>query len=238
MSAVADAGGRAVEFCDVSFTYRGGVRALDSLSLTWPGTGVVALLGSNGAGKTTLLSLMVGLLRLQSGSITGTEGRIGFVAQDASWPGRFTVGELLEYAAWWQRVPRSARAGRVRAAAGMLQLEEMLDRRLGTLSGGQRRRAMIAQALVHDPAVVVLDEPSAGLDPRQRARLREQTAALAEGRLVIVATHLVDDVQKIARWVTVLDEGTVAFTGSMADVRARYPGVPASLEALYLETTS
>lgn len=229
----------AIEVEDVVFRYPGGVSALDAVSVTWPAPGVVALLGPNGAGKSTLLSLLVGLRRPQSGRISTPPGRQGFVAQDAVWPGRFKVRELLEYAAWWQEVPRSARAERIRVAANSLDLEKVMDQRLARLSGGLRHRAMIAQALVSDPAVLVLDEPSSGLDPRQRVGLREQIAKLAEQRIVIVATHLVDDVEKIADWVTVLDEGEVRYTGPIEDVTdRRHDPQLGALEAIYLDSTS
>lgn len=223
----------------ITFRYPGGGRVLDDVSVDWPSTGVVALLGPNGAGKSTLMGLLVGVLKLQAGRIEMPTTSIGYVAQKATWPGRFTIRELLEYAAWWQRVPRAERISRVAAASEVLDLGKVLDQRLGQLSGGYHRRAMIAQGLVHDPGILVLDEPSVGLDPRQRVGLREQAARLARDRLVIVATHLVDDVEKIADWVTVLDEGEVTFTGAMTEIDRRYADRPSSgLEALYLDSTA
>ncbi|MBD2759797.1 ATP-binding cassette domain-containing protein [Yimella sp. cx-573] len=219
----------------VSYTYKGGRRALWEVSLSWPRTGVVALLGPNGSGKSTLLSLVVGTRRPSSGTLSSTPMSVGFLPQAATWPGRFTARELLAYAAWWNRVPKSEVEGRISSAAAALDVEDVLDQRIGQLSGGYVRRLMVAQAVVHAPEVVVLDEPSAGLDPRQRVRLREAIAELGSERLVIVATHLVEDIDQIADHVTILDEGEVVVDSGMDRIRATHGNAPGSpLERLYL----
>lgn len=216
-------------------SYRRRPHALKDVSFQWP-KGFVALLGPNGAGKSTLLGLLVGDLRLRQGLLEVDSGAVGYVPQHADWPGTFTLREFLSYAAWWQGVPRSAWESRVEAALSAVNMDDLADERLGSLSGGQHRRAMVAQALVSDPSVLVLDEPTTGLDPRQRLQLRGVLADLARERSVIVATHLVEDVEAVADWVTMLDRGSVVHDGPMADVRVRWPadGVSA-LEAAYLE---
>lgn len=222
---------------DLTYSYRGGRRALWDVSFGWPATGVVALLGPNGSGKSTLLSLVVGTRQPSSGRLSMAGSSIGFLPQSATWPGRFTARELLAYAAWWHRVPKAERPERITQAAQSMDIEKVLDQRIGTLSGGYLRRLMVAQAVVHRPELVVLDEPSTGLDPRQRVRLRERVAEMAHDRLVVVATHLVEDVDQVASHVTILDEGEVVADCSMDEVRAADSGAAGSpLERMYLST--
>lgn len=219
----------------VSHSYGRANVALCDVTINWP-QGFVALLGPNGAGKSTLLGLIVGDLRMQTGRMKMAKGSIGVVPQQVDWPGRFTVREFLTYAAWLQGVPRALWRARLGTAVSAVSLEGLADTRLGDLSGGQHRRAMIAQALVNDPAVLVLDEPSAGLDPRQRIQLRTLLRQLADVCSVIVATHLVEDVESVADWLTILDAGRVMHDGPMSEVHARW-GAPghSAVEAAYLD---
>lgn len=220
----------------VEYRYPRGARALHDVQFSWP-DGFVALLGPNGAGKSTLLSLLVGARRMQQGTIDlGDQASVGYVPQLADWPGRFTVSELLSYAGWWHGVPRSSRPERVAAALRAMDLLEVADDQLSSLSGGYHRRAMIAQALVHEPAVLVLDEPSAGLDPRQRIHLRTLLDRLAQDRTVVVATHLVEDDEAVAGWLSVMDRGRMVFDGSMDDVRQRWgkEGHGSALESAHM----
>lgn len=230
----------AVVLAGVAFTYRGAKRAaLSDISLSWP-RGFTALLGPNGAGKSTLMSLVVGDRKLQQGSLE-VEGRVGYVPQRADWPGQFTIEEFLDYAAWLQSVSAKARNARVQEAMEALDLVDLRRSTLRSLSGGQHRRAMIAQALLANPSVLVLDEPSASLDPKQRAQLRDLLATISEHRSVVAATHLVEDVENVADWVTMIDGGRVVWDGSMEGLRCEYQqgdqerGV---LERAYLDLVS
>lgn len=218
--------------------YRYGRRgfALGPVSLIWP-TGVVALLGPNGAGKSTLLRVLTGDLRPSAGEVDLGPGAVGYVPQAAGWPGGFTVRELLVYAGWLTGLRAATRVPAAERAAEMVGLSDRLDVRLKTLSGGQHRRAIIAFGLVHDPAVLVLDEPSAGLDPRQRASLREMLAGLAADRTVVIATHLVEDVETVASWLTVIDEGAVVLDCSPSELPDRGERGASRLEAAYLAAT-
>lgn len=197
-------------------------------------------MGPNGAGKSTLLRLIIGDLKPGGGSLSVGAEKVGYVPQHADWPGRFTVGDFLTYMCWLQSVPRRGWAERINHAVAAVDLNDVLVHRLDTLSGGLARRAMIAQALLPDPQLLVLDEPSAGLDPRQRIQLRSLLAELARSRTVVVATHLVEDVEEVADHVTMLDRGRVGCDLPMSQIMGRWAGGEggSALEAAYLELVS
>ena len=226
-----------IELADVTKTY-GSVRALDSVDLELA-HGITGLLGPNGAGKTTLMRILATLLRPSAGEVR-VEGldpskprdrialrrRLGYLPQDLGLYPRFTVFEFVDYVAILKQLDdRADRHRRVRAALAAVGLEDAARRRIKTLSGGMARRVGIAQALVADPDLLVLDEPTAGLDPQQRARFRELLASLGEGRQVVLSTHLVEDVAAICTSVVVLWGGRVAFHGTPQELRARAAGL-------------
>jgi len=208
----------------------GRTRALWALSVGFS-QGVNGILGPNGAGKTTLFRILTGSLRPTSGFVLWQgeslrdrnwmkkyQRQVGYLPQDPGWFEGFTVGELCAYFAELRGVPRSDRAKRVAHVIEVVGLGAEAKRRLKDLSGGQRRRAFIAQALVHDPAVVVLDEPTSGLDPIQRVQLRALVAELGRGRIVLLSTHLVEDVAQTAQRVFILDAGRLVWQGSPAEL--------------------
>lgn len=213
----------------------GGVRALRDVSLRFD-AGVSGILGPNGAGKTTLFRVLTGARRPRSGvvywrgeAVSGTrrgyglQARLGYLPQDPDWFEGFTARELCLYMAGLRAVPRRERADATVAALDAVGLGDKADERLSHLSGGQRRRAFIAQAMVHDPAVLILDEPTSGLDPVQRMQVRELIASLGESKTVILSTHLVEDVAKTARQIVVLDVGRVRWRGAPSEL-ARLAG--------------
>ncbi|GAA2357383.1 ABC transporter ATP-binding protein [Saccharopolyspora halophila] len=192
-------------------------------------TGVTALLGPNGAGKSTLLGLLSSALRLQRGTIEIDElspdrdarryrESIGFLPQQFSVPNHLTCAEFLTLTAWWRRVGRRRRPELVREALEAVALQDRASAKIRSLSGGMLRRLGIAQAMVNSPRVLLLDEPTVGLDPRQRAGLREVITELGRTRTVLVSTHLTEDVAAVADRVAVLDEGHVTFDGTLADL--------------------
>jgi ABC-type multidrug transport system ATPase subunit len=207
--------------------------AVDGLDLSM-GTGVHGLLGPNGAGKTTLMRAMATVLRPADGELTllghRVRGRfdlrelrraLGYLPQDFGFYRRFTVREFVEYMAWLKEVPSAEVPGAVQRAVDRVRLTDRADSRMKTLSGGMLRRAGIAQAIVNDPQLVLLDEPTAGLDPEQRLEFRSLLRDLSTDTCVVVATHLVEDVVAACTDVVLLNEGMLVFQGTPAELAAR-----------------
>lgn len=192
------------------------------------GPGVTGLLGPNGAGKTTLLRVLAGLLTPSSGKATilglppkkkhGVYRRLGFVPEDEAVYGHMTARRFVEWSAAMSKVDRAAAAARL--ALETVQLTRDADRRLSTFSKGMRQRAKVAAALVHDPEVLLLDEPLNGTDPIQRARLIELLVGLGqEGRTIIVSSHVLAEVERMAGRVVAMVDGRVAAAGPVAALR-------------------
>ena len=201
-------------------------------------TGVTGLLGPNGAGKTTLLRMMATVLAPDAGrlSLLGLDPqdphervelrrRLGYVPQEPGYYRHFTAFEFVDYLAILKehtdRRPRHDEVRRVLQAVG---LERDAKKKIRALSGGMRRRVALAQALLGEPQLLVLDEPTAGLDPEQRFRFRELISSIGEDRSVVVSTHQTDDVAALCRRVIVLDRGRVAFDGTTAELTASASG--------------
>ncbi|WP_405535298.1 ABC transporter ATP-binding protein [Streptomyces sp. NBC_00075] len=202
--------------------------AVDGLDLSL-GTGVHGLLGPNGAGKTTLIRTLATVLRPTEGtlellgeSVGGVAGmgehralrrRIGYLPQEFGYYKRFTVREFVEYMAWLKEVPKAEIPGAVQRAVERVGLADRADERMKALSGGMVRRVGIAQAIVNDPTILLLDEPTVGLDPAQRLRFRELLQELGTDTCVLVSTHLVEDVAAACTDVVVFAEGRLVFQG-------------------------
>jgi ABC-2 type transport system ATP-binding protein len=195
------------------------------------GTGVHGLLGPNGAGKTTLVRALATVLRPAGGTLTllgqpvgirtdlrGLRRRIGYLPQAFGFHPRFTVAEFVEYLAWLKEVPAGEIPAAVRRALDRVGLADRAGERIRRLSGGMLRRAGIAQAIVNDPVILLLDEPTAGLDPDQRMRLRALLRELADRTCVLVSTHLVEDVVAACTEVLLLDDGRLVFRGTPAEL--------------------
>lgn len=146
---------------------------------------------------------------------------VGLVPQDAGLPASVTVRATLDYAAWLKGVTRPVVAARSPEILEALGIGHLGDRKVGSLSGGERRRVSIAAALLHQPSFLVLDEPTVGLDPVQRLALRQILVALAQERILLVSTHLVDDLAAGVDRVFALGAGEVVFHGSVAELESR-----------------
>lgn len=203
--------------------------AVDGVDLSLP-TGVHGLLGPNGAGKTTLIRALATVVRPVGGELAilgRSQGKadlrhvrrqLGYLPQDFGFYRRFTVREFVEYMAWLKEMPTTDIPGAVQRAVERVGLTDRADHKLKTLSGGMVRRAGIAQAIVNEPDVLLLDEPTAGLDPAQRMQFRRLLREFAEDTCVVVSTHLVEDVAAACTDVILLDQGQVIFKGSTAQL--------------------
>ena len=226
-----------IEISGLTKTYRGGVAALDGLDLTVP-TGMFGLLGANGAGKTTLMRILAGILRPSSGRVTvgrhdiGTgAGRIavqrdlGYLPQDLGVYPDLTARQFLDYVALLKGMDdRTVRRRRVGELLDVVALTAHADRRLRGFSGGMRQRVGIAQALLADPQLLIVDEPTAGLDPEERIRFRTLLSQFAGRRSVLLSTHIVDDIAQTCREVGVLAKGRLIFRGTVDELTRRAEG--------------
>jgi ABC-2 type transport system ATP-binding protein len=178
---------------------------------------LLAVIGPNGAGKTTLLSIVAGLLEPTAGTVSHTPREIGWVPQQIAVYGKLTVRENLELFARLEKVGDTAAA--VERMLEQTGLADRADTELSHLSGGNRQRVNIAVGLLADPPVLLLDEPSASLDPRQRERLWDWVAGLARaGTTVVFSTHNVGEAERWADRVLVLADGELVFTGTPAEL--------------------
>lgn len=192
------------------------------------GTGVTALLGANGAGKSTLMKVMVGVLPARRGSVTvrsgasGEYSRPGYLPQDFDAPRNTPVADYLGFVGWCRASrSRPVTDEEIHGVLGAVGLSDRARSPFGRLSGGMRRRVGVAQAMLGAPAVMVLDEPTVGLDPVQRSDLRALVVDLARERAVIVSTHLAEDVAAVADRVLILADGRQVFAGTTAELAAR-----------------
>lgn len=208
--------------------------AVDAVSLRLH-NGVYGFLGANGAGKTTLLRMLCGVLKPTSGEIrcNGTEIRmldgeyrflLGYLPQDFGFYPDFTAKRYLEYLAACKAVPKDLAKEKVQEMLRLVGLEGEQKQKIKTFSGGMIRRLGIAQALLNDPEILILDEPTSGLDPKERIRFRNIISALSKGRIVILSTHIVSDVEFIADQILLMKQGCIVEQGTCREVTGSVRG--------------
>ena len=191
--------------------------------------GVYGLLGANGAGKTTLMRMLCAILESTSGEVffNGEEvtgmgaayrNMLGYLPQDFGYYPHYTAGEFLSYIATLKGIPRDMAQRRIHELLGTVGLLGAARKKLRTFSGGMKQRVGIAQALLNDPQVLILDEPTAGLDPKERVHLRNLLADYAGDRIVILSTHIVSDVEAIADQVLVMKNGRFILRGTVLEL--------------------
>src|SRR5689334_9517636 len=198
------------------------------------GPGVFGLLGPNGAGKTSLLRMLATAIPPTSGQLRllgrdprsaaprrEIRRRLGYLPQNLGYYGGFTVAEFVEYFALLKEMPAARIPLAVAAAVDRVGLGDRSKARLRTLSGGMLRRVGIAQAIVNEPELLLLDEPTAGLDPEQRMTFRAMLREQGQRATVIVSTHLVEDVGAACTEVTMMDAGRIVFNGTPAELAVR-----------------
>ena len=210
-----------------------GTRAVDSVNETL-GRGVYGLLGVNGAGKTTLMRMLTTLLRPTSGCVSwdgedifAMEGRfrniLGYLPQDFGFYPNFTVEDYLMYIASIKGLRPAVARQRVKELLSQVGLSKARAKKMKNLSGGMKRRAGIAQAMLNDPKLLILDEPTAGLDPNERIRFRNLISELSEERVVLLSTHIVSDVEYIAGKILLMKDGRISITGTAQELTATMP---------------
>lgn len=208
---------------DVTKTY-GSTRALSQFTYEF-GPGIYGILGANGAGKSTLFGLLTDTLRRESGEILWNDtdilrlgrkyrAQLGYMPQFQGYYPQMTAQEFLCYMGELKGLPRKTLRQEAQRLLKEVDLQDVAHRRLGQFSGGMRQRALLAQAMLGDPHLLILDEPTAGVDPQERIRIRSLIAKVARERIVLLATHIVSDVECISHQVLLLNRGHLLGAGT------------------------
>lgn len=211
----------------------GDLRAVDNVSFTMS-RGVYGLLGVNGAGKTTLMRMLTTLVSPTAGEILwdgqdifALEGNyrksLGYLPQDFGFYPDFSVQDYLMYIASIKGLRPAVAKERVARLLKQVGLFRARNKKMKTLSGGMKRRAGIAQAMLNDPKILILDEPTAGLDPSERIRFRNLISELSEDRIVLLSTHIVSDIEYIANEILLMKDGTIPLSGTAEEIVASMP---------------
>lgn len=211
----------------------GDFTAVNDMNLTMT-NGVYGLLGVNGAGKTTLMRMLCTLIKPTSGSIVCNgedifemDGEyrklLGYLPQEFGFYPEFTVYEYLMYIASIKGVRPGVARKRVTELLHQVGLSKMQGKKMKKLSGGMKRRAGIAQAMLNDPKILILDEPTAGLDPNERIRFRNIISELSQNRLVLLSTHIVSDIEYVANQVLLMKDGKLSHSGTQEDIIQSVP---------------
>lgn len=210
-----------------------GFTAVDQVSCTMK-NGVYGLLGVNGAGKTTLMRMLCTLLKPTDGKITcdgqdifEMDGeyrkRLGYLPQEFGFYPDFTVQDYLMYIASIKGLRQAVAKKRVKELLQRVGLAKVVHKKMKKLSGGMKRRVGIAQAMLNDPEILILDEPTAGLDPNERIRFRNLLSGLSQDRLVLLSTHIVSDVEYIANEIMLMGDGRIIRSGAPEKIMASVP---------------
>lgn len=213
---------------DISKKY-GDFYALKSIHFTFE-DGIYGLLGANGAGKTTLIHILIGALEATEGELLfdGVDVRklgndylklIGFMPQYPKFYPNYRVDEFLDYMCIIKNIKKADRKARIELVLCEVNLADQRKKKIKELSGGMRQRLGIAQALLNNPKILILDEPTAGLDPAERIRFRNIITEVAKDRMILVATHIVSDVEYIANHILMLQKGDVVCEGTAEELR-------------------
>ena len=205
-----------------------GFKAVNNFSFSMD-CGVYGLLGVNGAGKTTLMRMLTTLMKPTSGIITwdgedimDMDGKyrmlLGYLPQDFGYYPDFSVYDYLMYIAALKGIRPAVAKPRVKELLKQVGLVKARNKKMKTLSGGMKRRAGIAQAMLNDPKILILDEPTAGLDPSERIRFRNLISELSEDRIVLLSTHIVSDIEYIANEILLMKDGQLVISGTSEDI--------------------
>ena len=208
----------------LSKSYDGKKDALNSLDLVIP-NGMFGILGRNGSGKSTLMNIIATILQPSKGTVTinGIEIKnsqmirqmIGYLPQDFDFYPNMKVSEVLYYLGFLSKINQKDFDKYVDLILRKVNLIDYKNKKVKSLSGGMKKRLGIAQAILHDPKVIIVDEPTAGLDPEERVRLRNLLSDLAENKIVIISTHIVSDIESTCNRIAILDKGSLVYKGDI-----------------------
>lgn len=217
---------------------------MSEINLTIP-QGMFGLLGPNGAGKTTLMKVLATLLEKTGGEVKicgvpvensrQVRSMTGYLPQDFSMYGNMSAYEALDYLAVLSGMSKRERKERVPQMLEKVNLLEKRRTKVKSMSGGMKRRLGIAQAIIHDPKVIIVDEPTAGLDPEERVRFRNLLCEIAKDRIVLLSTHIVGDIEATCENIAVLNQGKICFDGRVAELLELVSGKVYSAEIAALE---
>lgn len=222
----------------------GGHLAVDDVSFTVEDGQIYGLLGPNGAGKSTIMNILTGYLSATSGQVTvaghplpeeadEAKACVGYLPEQPPLYPEMTVGEYLNFAAELKKVPRAQRKEQVLRAARRTGLEKVLPRLIRSLSKGYKQRVGIAQALLGSPKIIILDEPTVGLDPAQVIEMRKLIRELGKAHTVILSSHILSEVQAVCQQMLILSKGKLAASGTLQELTAD----GRSLEEVFLALT-
>ena len=222
----------------------GGHLAVDDVSFTVEDGQIYGLLGPNGAGKSTIMNILTGYLSATNGQVTvaghplpeeadEAKACVGYLPEQPPLYPEMTVGEYLNFAAELKKVPRAQRKEQVLRAARRTGLEKVLPRLIRSLSKGYKQRVGIAQALLGSPKIIILDEPTVGLDPAQVIEMRKLIRELGKAHTVILSSHILSEVQAVCQQVLILSKGKLAASGTLQELTAD----GRSLEEVFLALT-
>jgi len=213
----------------------GALRAVNNISLEVERGEVLGFLGPNGAGKSTTMKMITGFLTPTTGQITvagfdiermpiEAKLRIGYLPEGAPAYGEMTPAKFLEFISDIRGIPRATRSARIAKVVAQIHLENVLHQRIETLSKGFKRRVGLAQAILHDPEILIMDEPTDGLDPNQKHEVRTLIKEMAAEKAIVISTHILEEVDAVCTRAVIINQGKVIFSGTPRELaqRSRY----------------
>jgi len=235
-----------IEIQDLQKSF-GDFRAVDGLSFSVEPGEVLGFLGPNGAGKSTTMRMITGFLTPSGGEVRiagvgvgadplSAKRRIGYLPEGAPLYPDMTPRTLLEFIAEVRGIPKAERRGRIEKVVAQVHIADVLDQKIETLSKGFKRRVGLAQAILHDPEILILDEPTDGLDPNQKHEVRQLIREMSEDKVIILSTHILEEVDSVCTRAIIIAKGKVVFDGTPGELRDRSPS--GRLDDVFREITT